>query len=166
MATPTNLPAAAVAGQVLTAQYVNDLAGAFRILQVVQGNYSVNITNSTTTFAATGLQATITPQSSTSKVLVIVQQSFSKTSGNANNAVQSRIVRGSTAIHLFQGASLFTGTATEAVGASAVGIILDSPATTSATVYKTEFANFTAAASVGANPNGAVATITLMEISA
>jgi hypothetical protein len=166
MATPTNLPASATSGQVLTAQYLNNLRGAFRILQVVQGTYNITIANSTTTMAETGLQATITPQSTSSLVLVIVQQSFSKSSGNVNNAVQSQIVRGSTPIHVFQGASLYTGTATESVGASACGIILDSPATTSATIYKTQFANFTAAASVGANPNGAIATITLMEISA
>ena len=37
MATPTNLPASFVAGAILTAAQQNDLRGAFRVLQVVQG---------------------------------------------------------------------------------------------------------------------------------
>ena len=36
MATPTTLPASFTAGQVLTAAQMNDLRGAFRVLQVVQ----------------------------------------------------------------------------------------------------------------------------------
>jgi len=166
MATPTNLPAAQTTGNVLTAAYMNDLRGAFRILQVVQQTNNTLGANSTTTMADTGLTATITPQSINNLILVIVQQSFSKTAGNANNAVQSQIVRGSTVIHYFQGAALYTGTTLDTVGSSASAIKLDGPATTSAVTYKTQFANFTAATSVGCNPNSAMASITLMEISA
>jgi hypothetical protein len=166
MATPTNLPAAFVSGAILTADQMNNLRGAFRVLQVVTGATNTTVSNSTTTLADTGLTATITPQSATSKILVLVNQSFSKTAGNANNAVVSTITRDSTNIFTFQGAALYTGTTVDMVGSAASAIVLDSPATTSATTYKTRFANFTAAASVGANPNTAGATIILMEISA
>ena len=166
MATPTSLPAAQTTGNVLTAAYVNDLRGAFRILQVVSASTDTLVSNSTTTMADTNLTATITPQSNTSKILVMVSQSFSKSDGNAANAVVSRIMRGATNIMTFQGASLYTGTTLVIVGSHASAIVLDTPATTSATTYKTQFANFTAAASVSANPNSALATITLFEVSA
>jgi len=166
MATPTNLPAAFTVGQVLTSTQQNDLRGAFRVLQVVQAVYSaVIVSNSTTTMADTNLTATITPQSTSSKILITVHQTFSKTDGNINNAVGARIMRGATAIHTFSVASGYTGTAISNILCLSA-MYLDSPATTSATTYKTQFANFTAAASVGANTNNTPATITLMEISA
>jgi hypothetical protein len=94
MATPTNLPATATAGQVYTAANVNDLRGAFRVLQVVQAVYSAVIaSNSTTTMADTNLTATITPQDTNSKILVMVTQTFSKTDGNINNAVAANYAR-------------------------------------------------------------------------
>ena len=166
MATPTNLPAAQTTGNVLTAAYVNDLRGAFRVLQVVQAVYSaVIVSNSTTTMADTNLTATITPQDANSKILVMVTQTFSKTNGNINNAVAARIMRGSTAIHSFAVASGYTGTTVDNIFCLSA-TYLDSPATTSATTYKTQFANFQAFASVSANTNNTPATITLMEISA
>jgi len=166
MATPTNLPAAQTTGNVLTAAYVNDLRGAFRILQVVSASTSTLVSNSTTTLADTNLTATITPQSNTSKILVVVSQSFSKSSGNASNAVISVLKRDTTTVSTFQGAALYTGTTVDFVGPAASAVLLDSPATTSATTYKTQFNNFTSAASVSANPNSALATITLFEVSA
>ena len=166
MATPTNLPAAFTTAQVLTAAQQNGLRGAFRILQVVAGSTSTIASNSTTTLADTGLTATITPQETTSKILVIVSQTFGKTAGNANNAVISVIKRGATTISTFQGAALYTGTTLDLVGPAASAVFLDSPATVSATTYKTQFCNFTGAAAVSANTNSALATITLLEVSA
>lgn len=166
MATPTNLPAAAVAGDTLTAAYVNSLRGAFRILQVVSGSTSTIVSNSTTTLADTGLTATITPQSTSSKILVIVSQTYGKNAGNASNAVISVIKRDATTVSTFQGAALYTGTTVDFVGPAACAVLLDTPATISAVTYKTQFCNFTGAASVSANTNSALATITLLEISA
>jgi hypothetical protein len=166
MATPTNLPAAFSVGDVLTSANMNLLRGAFRILQVVTAGYDTIVTNNTGSFVDTGLTATITPQSTTSKILVIVSQTFSKSAGNAANAVKSNIVRGATSIFAPQNAALYTGTAVDLVGPSMAAIVLDSPATVSATTYKTQFANFTNAAGVGANTNNGGATIILMEVSA
>ena len=166
MATATNLPAAFVSGAILTADQMNNLRGAFRVLQVVTGTTNTSTTNNTSTFADTTLTATITPQATTNKVLVVISQTFGKTPGNANNAVAARIVRGATTISNFMGAGFFTGTALDFVGGSCSAVVLDSPATTSAITYKTQFANFTNAAGVTANTNTADATIILMEISA
>jgi hypothetical protein len=166
MATPTNLPADFSPGQVLTAAQMDDLRGAFRVLQVVQATYSaVIVSNSTTTMADTNLTASITPQSNTNKILVVVHQTFSKTSGNLLNAVQAQIMRNSTAVHTFAIATGYTGTTIDNIFVISA-MYLDSPATTSATTYKTQFANFQANASVAANTNNTPATITLMEISA
>ena len=166
MATPTNLPAAVTSGSTLPAATINDLRGAFRVLQVVQAVYSaVIVSNSTTTMADTNLTATITPQSSSSKILVMVTQTMSKNSGNSNNAVAARIMRGATAVHTFAVAMGYTASAIDNIFCLSA-TYLDSPATTSATTYKTQFANFIAAAAVSANTNNTPATITLMEISA
>ena len=168
MATPTTLPASFVTGNVLTAAQMNDLRGAFRILQVVQGTTSTGASSSTTTYADTNLSASITPSSTSSQVLIIFsQQGLRKTNGNANSGIRLQLVRGSTAIHVVSNALLFTGTALENRG-SCTAVYLDSPATTSATTYKTQFANDTAAAAVEVQSGGAssVSSIILCEVSA
>ena len=166
MATPTNLPAAFTVGQVLTSTQQNDLRGAFRVLQVVSATTNTIVSNTTSTFADTGLTVNITCQSTDSKVFVIVSQTFSKNSGNVNNAVIARIMRGATEISRFSGAALYTGSALDLVGPCGTATLLDSPASISALTYKTQFANFTNANGVGANTNNGVGTITLLEISA
>lgn len=168
MATPTTLPASFTSGQILTATNMNDIRGAFRILQVVQGTTSTSATSTTTTYADTNLSASITPSSTSSQVLVIVsQQGCQKTNGNVDNAIRLRLVRGSTAIQNISAALLRTATALENRG-SCTSVYLDSPATTSATTYKTQFANDTAAASVLVQDGGAstVSSIILCEVSA
>ena len=167
MATPTNLPAAASVGDVLTAAYVNSLRGAFRVLQVVQGVTSTNVDNSTTTVADTGLTATITPQSSTSKVLVLVSQTGCvKSEGNSSNAINLFLVRGATTIQQFAFVGLLTNTAIQNRGNFGT-VYLDSPATTAATTYKTQFSNFNASAQVSVQGgSSSQSTITLIEISA
>jgi hypothetical protein len=169
MATPTNLPIASVSGDVLTAAYVNGLRGAFRVLQVAApGVTSTQVTNSTTTYADTGLEATITPQSATSKILVIVAQSACyKSAGNTENALNLRLLRGATTIQTFANLAGYTGTALQNRFGTCSTIYLDSPASTSALVYKTQLANNNATAEVGVQVgNTAQSTMILMEISA
>ena len=48
MATPTTLPATFVAGNVLTAAQMNDLRGAFRVLQIVSTTKTDTFTTSNT----------------------------------------------------------------------------------------------------------------------
>jgi hypothetical protein len=164
MATPTTLPAAFTAGQVLTAAQMNDLRGAFRVLQVVSMETSTTVSNSTTTFAASGLTLSITPSSTSSKILVMSNSAIAKTSGNASNGVNLRLRRGATVLQN-QVACLFTGTAITNIGNSNM-MTLDSPNTTSATTYDVQFANFTAAAAADHNANNSTSSLVLMEISA
>jgi len=137
------------------------------ILQVVNASYSTGTSNNTSTYIDTGLTATITPTSATSKILVTVYQADPyKSNGNANNAVNIKLVRNSTDLVTFGLANCYTGTAVQMNGTSIGTTYLDSPATTSATTYKTQFANYTNSAQVGVQSTGAASTITLMEIAA
>jgi len=187
MATPTSLPATFTSGQVLTAAQMNDLRGAFRILQVVSttkmDTFSASVSAGNTT-AITGLSATITPTSADSNVLIIVNINGSRdNSGNGFPQIGFQISRG--------GSSIGAGTtASNRVGivsavdinqsgtfsyANVAGQFLDSPATTSATTYSvdvyaratdTYYINRTTADSDNtANPR-TQSTITVMEVSA
>jgi len=166
MATPTSLPASFVTGNVLTAAQMNDLRGAFRILQVVEGSTTTEATNTTSTFADTNLTATITPSSTASKVLVLVNQlGVYKTAGNAENRVEVRIMRAATQIASSGTLHLYTATALIQIGNCSMSI-LDSPATTSATTYKTQFRNPNNTAQAQVQAGAARSSIILMEVSA
>jgi hypothetical protein len=168
MAAVTTLPAAFVSGNVLTADQLNNVRGAFRVLQVVSATYSTAASNSTTTYADTGLTATITPSSTSSKVLVYYSQNgCGKEAGNLGSECVIGLLRGASVISYATGAS--NGTSSVNYIGSISQAYLDSPATTSATTYKTQFKNYVNAASVRvqtSNTAGDTSTIILMEISA
>jgi len=138
---------------------------------VVQGTTSTSKSSSSTSMSDSNLTATITPTSATSKILVLVSQnSCGKTSGNANNAISLQLLRGATVIQVIAASEFYTGTAIQLNG-SIQSNYLDDPATTSATTYKTQIANYNASAEVFANDgsvggNSVKSTITLIEIGA
>ena len=136
------------------------------ILQVINATYGTQVTNNTSTYADTGLTATITPKFATSTILVFVTQHCKKTSGNAGNAVNIKLFRDLTDLGRKVFVQNYTNTSIEMYTMAAFQF-LDSPATTSATTYKTQFANDvnTSGAIVQADSAG-VSTITLMEIAA
>jgi hypothetical protein len=141
-------------------------ASAGNVLQVVQGTTTTAVTNATTTYADTGLTATITPKFATSKILVIVAHpECVKTSTNPTQGIDMKLVRGSTQIAYLSGALGYTGTSIEFYFCANVSY-LDSPATTSATTYKTQFKNLVNASYVAVQANSTISTITLMEIAA
>ena len=160
MATPTTLPATFVAGDVLTAAQMNNLRGAFRVLQVQFVEFGTPATNSTTTYADTGLTNTITPQSA-------IQNGCGKEAGNTQSEIDVQLLRGATVLNFASGA----GNNTSSVNYCGTIMLsyLDSPATTSAVTYKTQFRNYVNAASVrvqtGATSNPK-SMLVLMEISA
>jgi hypothetical protein len=161
MATPTNLPATFVAGNILTAQQQNDLRGAFRVLQVVTATTSTSVSASIVAFVDTTLTVTITPQSATSKLFVMVNQSlFVDTAANESNY---RLLRNGTAMQT-QKSPAFSSAGT--VVGQGVFMYLDSPATTSAVTYKTQIAIALGAGLIYANVNSNPANITVFEISA
>ncbi len=141
-------------------------AGGGKVLQVIQATSTTNIASSTTTLIDSGLSASITPSSATSKVLVMTSQQYYKTSGNAANAIKSALLRGATQIAFISQNMLVTDTAIYNIGCLAYHY-LDSPSTTSATTYKVQFANTNATASAGVSSNSnELQTMILMEIGA
>ena len=166
MAAVTTLPAAFTVGQILTSTQMNNLRGAFRVLQVVSGTTSTPVINATTTYADTGLTATITPSSTSSKILVLVNHpGCYKSAGNVANAIVMEIQKNGTNLVQISEYGGYTNTAIIVVfGNSAT--YLDSPSSVAALTYKTRFKNLAAAAEVGVQHVNVPSTITLMEISA
>jgi hypothetical protein len=136
-----------------------------KVVQIVSATYAVETVTSGTTFIDSGLTATITPTSASNKVLVFVsQQGCYKSQGNANNGLFLRLLRASTNIASFLENGLYTETTLRLSGFGNTTYVLDTPATTSATTYKTQFKNGFAAAEVGVQKDSAVSSIVLMEV--
>tara|TARA_R110002072_G_scaffold282512_1_gene445471 strand:+ start:39 stop:524 length:486 start_codon:yes stop_codon:yes gene_type:complete len=139
---------------------------AGHIVQVVQGSTDTNVSSSSTTFSDTGLTATITPTSANSKILVVVHQNGGyKNAGNAANKIIANLFRGSTDLTCFSRDGGYAEVAIEKRLETMSTSYLDSPATTSATTYKTQFRNGVASAEVRFQTSGtSTSTITLMEV--
>ena len=151
----------------VTNQFADSNMPAGSVVQTVFGTHDTQVSNTTSTFADTGLTATITPTSSSNKILVTVMQNGVYKDGSAAAGCQIQLLRGSTAIsQLSKRAGGDNGTGTAAtmsigtVGAS----ILDSPNTTSATTYKTQFLSASNASTVYVQVYTCDSTIILQEI--
>lgn len=160
MATPTSLPASFSTGAVLTAAQMNNMRGAFRILQLVHAEGTTATTSTSTTYATTNLSATITPSATSNKVLVLANSSLLASVASAT--IGLRIVRGSTAV--WTNAYAFTGAAD--TGALVSALYLDSPNTTSATTYTIHFARLSGTGTAFAQLLGSPSNIVLCEVSA
>jgi len=142
-------------------------AAQSKVLQVVNATYATSVSNSTSTYADTGLTATITPLFSTSKVLVMINHpENNKSSANANNDIAFNIARNGTQISVLTVNNMYTGTTVGQTTAFSYNY-LDSPTSTSALTYKTQFKNNDnngAAVTVQVNSGNSPASIILMEI--
>jgi hypothetical protein len=166
MATPTNLPASFNVGAVLTAAQMNDLRGAFRVLQVVNATTATSTTSATATFIDSTLTATITPTSASSKILVLITQAVGKSAASAFASIGLKLVRGATDIFTLTTQECYSGTGMEFYTSTSANY-LDSPATTSATTYKTQMNSPNGQPTAYTQPfTLSKSTITLMEISA
>jgi hypothetical protein len=152
----------------LTFNNATTQASAGCVLQVVQGSTTTSAGNSTSTMADTNLSATITPKFATSKILVMFSQAGCRKATN-NTGIYLNLVRGSTTIFTLMDIGLYNETTTLVRGMVLGSNYLDSPATTSATTYKTQFASLNNNAVVTVQDFGNVpttSTITLLEIAA
>lgn len=144
-------------------------SGLGKVLQVVNVTYSTYSTTTSTTFQDSGLTASITPTSATSKILVLVTCFVGKT--DSDTGVNLRLLRNSTEISLFVDGAAQNDSSTRNLNIGVGHNYLDSPATTSSTTYKIQFAKDTdAAGTVVFNwyqgSQTTKSTITLMEIAA
>jgi hypothetical protein len=164
MATPTNLPSTFSVGQVLTAANMNNLRGAFRILQVVSASTTTQFTSASSTYATTGLTASITPQATSSKILILAHIGGVNKQGS-NTGVNLSLFRNGSSLSFFGARVGFDNTANEC-NADASCLFFDSPNTTSSTTYAifgASSANTTFALTQHQNANS---TIVLCEVSA
>jgi hypothetical protein len=148
---------------ITTAGVPSSAMPAGSVLQVVQ-SYTASTTATTSgTYIDTGLTATITPISTSSNILVHINQNgVSKAAGNGG--VYGQLVRDSTALATLAVNVAYTGETTwNRIGSGWACSYLDSPATTAATTYKTQFYAFNSVTAY-VQQDGATSTITLMEI--
>ena len=136
------------------------------VLQVVNATFGTLVTTTSSTFADTGLTASITPTSATSKVLVLVN--CSGCGKSSNTAGGFRLLRGASQIIYIDSTVGYTATTAVNDIGSVSTTYLDSPATTSSTTYKVQFATATSTGTIVMNDSwsATTSTITLMEIAA
>jgi len=156
-------------GQILTADSTAATGLAWttlasqKVVQIVAATYSTSTSNSTITYSDTGLTATITPTSASNKVLVIWNQGgLQKTATSAASEVDLKLMRGASTIAT--GFAGYTNTALNVNPGNVGAAILDSPATTSATTYKSQFRNGTAAAAAVVQYNSSTSSLILIEV--
>lgn len=141
-------------------------APAGHVLQVVEGTRTIWTATSTTTFVSTGQSVTITPSSTSSKILLL---------GNLNGTYTS-LAASFMHIKLYRGASDIAwitsnyGQGLTQIGESLAWSYLDSPSTTSATTYELYFSASTGGGTIGlqnyavSGNNTSRSNITAMEI--
>ena len=148
-------------------------ASGGKVLQVVQATYSTQTVITSTSYTDSGLSATITPSSATSKVLILVNQCIlaNRAATTFDGAVDLR--RSNTSIYLQEFANGLSAAVQGAFSDIQLrtyhnATYLDSPATTSATTYKTMGKLATAAngAQLVFQQNSAIGTMILLEIGA
>ena len=166
MATPTTLPAAFTVGQVLTSTQMNDLRGAFRVLQVVSSIFSTQTSSSSTSYVTTGVSATITPSSTSSKVLIMYSGSGYVTPADkgANFNIFRGTVAGTSLASSANGFSLLYSGNVDLMSQVSLQF-LDSPSTAAAQIY-TIGMKVDSGGTIQVMRASNTAVITLMEISA
>jgi len=147
--------------------------GGGKVLQVVNAVYSTTTTITSSSYTDTGLSASITPSSATSKVLVLVSQTASTARAVGQAGAGFQLLRGATVIVAAPSSPYTLNVSASGASSCEVGgyvsyNYLDSPATTSSTTYKVQAKPETTAQSsnVIAQVNSSPSMITLMEIGA
>lgn len=128
------------------------------VLQLVTGTTNTQTSTGSSTYSDAGLSATITPQSTSNKILVAAQINWYN---NTSNKTTFNLVRGSTQIN----ETVNLGGGANDLDGSVFLTFLDSPATTSATTYKVQFKTTSNAGYLRASAT-ATCTIFLIEVSA
>lgn len=134
------------------------------VIQAVQGSLSGTVSTASTTFVTTGLSASITPQSTTSKILAIV------TLNDCYSPVllTATLYRSGSNLATSGNSSFYTGFGsvgtTTGVQSNITFCYVDSPSTTSSTTYTVYFACNSGSTSY-INGNGQASYIQLLEIS-
>ena len=142
----------------------NSVVPAGSVIQVVSANSSANASTTGTSYVASGITASITPTSSTSKIFVI--SSWWQSSGANAATVSCTLYRNST--DLGNASFGFTAMYLPNTTGETTGSLnyLDSPSTTSSTTYTIYFKRMDSAGTVYVGNTGRTSVITLLEIAA
>tara|TARA_B100000242_G_scaffold156994_1_gene112183 strand:+ start:1742 stop:2230 length:489 start_codon:yes stop_codon:yes gene_type:complete len=147
----------------VTNQFADANMSAGSVIQIVTNTYSTLTATTSSSFVDTGLAATITPSSTSSKIFVLAACSmWQNTAGGVSS------------ITLYRGGSRVSDSATYGYaygyggGSNHVNhhtpTYLDSPNTTSATEYKIYFSAVGLGGTLSICPNSTPSTLTLIEI--
>ena len=152
-------------GTAITSGFINGTATPGKVLQVVNAHTGTQVTSNSATYTDTTLSASITPSATSSKILVLVQQSFGKSGADTYGNI--RVYRDSTEI----GGTIPARSIgyNQLSGANYIGIGLaysyqDSPSSTSSLAYKTQFNNNQASGTTKVQTDSGQSYMTLMEI--
>lgn len=133
------------------------------IVQIVEGTHSTQVSSTSGSFADTGLTATITPKATANKILVLVQHTANfKTSANSDASMQMQLVRGATGLNT-QKWGYTNNAGVDQMGGLSFSY-LDSPNTTSATTYKTQFLSEAGRSTVFVQQGNTTSRILLIEV--
>lgn len=130
-------------GQTLDASAGGFTTPAGHVIQVVHATATSAVQNTTTSFVDTGLSGTITPTSTSSKILVIISQHMEVDRDSNTNGSHYKVLRDSTSLMSTGEHAMKTEASGGAVGTTKIATFmhfnfLDSPASTSELTYKTQ----------------------------
>ena len=136
-----------------------------KVLQVVMGSTTTSSSSSSSTYANTNLTATITPSATSSKILILVSHAGCE-KATGNTYLNLRLTRDGTAITGdFAGGVGYTNSTLQ-INTQTGTNYLDSPAATTALVYRTQFASGANVANVTVSNGSALSTMILLEVAA
>jgi hypothetical protein len=137
------------------------------IVQIVNTTFVTSLSGTVASRVDTGLSLTITPTSSSNKILVLVDLADVAKYGGTGTGPYVRLwlMRGSTDLIRFGGQVGYSGDTSIYSGGSVSTNYLDSPATTSAVTYKVQWQNVSGAGTIEMNASSGDSTMTLMEVS-
>ena len=134
------------------------------VLQVVSATYNTSTAITSATFVATGLSASITPTSSSSKILIIASGTIYNSGTNQTDYTIFRNATTNLCPTSGRGFAEAYSPSASGQGGQISAVFLDSPATTSSTAYA--LYGLTSGAISYFAINGSTCSIVLMEIAA
>ena len=147
-----------------TAAIATSKLGAGAVLQIVFGEYATGVITTSSSYVDTNVSASITPSSSSNKILIVYDIN-SLSASTSTTGAGIALYRNSTAIYssdAYAGYSASGGL----IYANSSGNYFDSPSTTSSTTYSLKVKRSIGSGNIEVQTNGISSSITLMEIKA
>jgi len=140
--------------------------GAGKVLQVIQSVHSTQVQTGSTSYVVTGLSGSITPSSTSNKILVSVQQYYTfRVVTSSERQAAFKLLRGSTDLKEYFYAFIGQqGSADFRIPCISTYSHLDSPSSTSAITYSTQMKLNAGSSDLYAQNDSSPSTITLTEI--